>query len=91
MNQAREWRFIAKSKWVSLAMLTVLLALPVAEDVYAGAYTRDQLIEDARELARVIEETHPDPFVHCGGRISFYRALQDVLAVSYTHLRAHET
>ena len=79
MNQAREWRFIAKSKWVSLAMLTVLPVVLVATDVHAGAYSQDQLIEDARQLAKIIEDTHPDPFVHCGGRIAFHRTLQDVL------------
>lgn len=61
---------------VSLAIgLVVLLAPALA----ATTHSRDQLIDDARQLARLIEDTHPDPFVRCGGRIAFYRALQDVL------------
>lgn len=44
-----------------------------------GAFTRQQLIEDARELARLIEDTHPDPYTAGGGRIAFHRRLHQAL------------
>jgi hypothetical protein len=44
-----------------------------------GALSRQQLIEDARELARIIEDTHPDPYTGGGGRIAFHRRLHTVL------------
>jgi len=44
-----------------------------------GAFTRQQLIEDARELAGILEATHPDPYSAGGGRIAFHRRLHEVL------------
>lgn len=44
-----------------------------------GAFTRAQLLEDARELARTIEDTHPDPYLNGGGRLAFHRRLHRVL------------
>ena len=45
----------------------------------SGAFSRQQLIEDTRELARIIEDTHPDPYGGGGGRIAFHRRLHTVL------------
>jgi len=44
-----------------------------------GAFSREQLIEDARQLAEVIESVHPDPYIRGGGRIAFHRRLQRLL------------
>jgi hypothetical protein len=40
---------------------------------------RNRLIEDVRQLAEILESTHPDPYRHGGGRIAFHRRLQEVL------------
>jgi hypothetical protein len=45
----------------------------------SGAFSREQLLEDARELARIIEDTHPDPYTAGGGRIAFHRRLHQAL------------
>jgi hypothetical protein len=52
---------------------------PPAAVTKSGAFTRQQLIEDARELARTIEDTHPDPYGGGGGRIAFHRRLHQAL------------
>lgn len=44
-----------------------------------GAFSRKQLIEDTRELARIIEDTHPEPYAAGGGRMAFHRRLHRVL------------
>jgi hypothetical protein len=44
-----------------------------------GAISRAQLIEDARQLARTIEDTHPEPYQNGGGRMAFHRRLHRVL------------
>ncbi|MGD2148931.1 MAG: hypothetical protein PVH41_19720 [Anaerolineae bacterium] len=43
------------------------------------AYSQEQLIEDARQLAEIIENAHPDPYIRGGGRIAFHRRLQRLL------------
>jgi len=44
-----------------------------------GYFSRDELIEDARQLADAIESAHPDPYTRGGGRIAFHRRLQRLL------------
>ena len=61
------------------AVVAIGLVVVLATAAAATTYSREELIEDARQLAQVVEATHPDPFVQCGGRIVFHRALQDVL------------
>jgi hypothetical protein len=41
-----------------------------------GYFSREQLIEDARQLAEAIESAHPDPYINGGGKIAFHRRLQ---------------
>jgi len=62
-----------------VAIVAIALATALASAVAALGYTRDELIEDVRQLAAIIEEAHPDPFLRCGGRIAFHRMVQDVL------------
>ncbi|UCC81191.1 MAG: hypothetical protein JSW64_07500 [Candidatus Zixiibacteriota bacterium] len=42
-------------------------------------FTRGELIADARQLADIIEDTHPDPYEHIGGKIAFHRSFQHIL------------
>ena len=44
-----------------------------------GYFSRDQLIEDARQLAEAIESAHPDPYINGGGKIAFHRRLHRLL------------
>jgi hypothetical protein len=44
-----------------------------------GYFSRDQLIEDTRQLAEILESAHPDPYINGGGRIAFHRRLQRIL------------
>ena len=40
---------------------------------------RQLLIQDARQLAQILDLTHPDPYIRGGGKIAFYRRLQEIL------------
>jgi hypothetical protein len=44
-----------------------------------GYLSRDKLIEDARLLAQVIENSHPDPYTRGGGKIAYHRRLHRLL------------
>ena len=78
----------AKGKRLVLIATAVFLsALPAAEardDLPGGpagqVLTREQLLADARELARLLEESHPDPYSGGGGRIAFHRRLHRILS-----------
>jgi hypothetical protein len=42
-------------------------------------FSQEELIQDARQLADILENTHPDPYIRGGGRIAFHRRLQQLL------------
>ena len=41
---------------------------------------KDLLVEDTRQLARILESAHPDPYIRGGGKIAFHRRLQNLLS-----------
>ena len=63
------------------AISILLLLVPVlslAEKTAAQAdslIARNLLIEDIRQLAAILEDTHPDPYLRGGGKIAFNRRL----------------
>ena len=54
-------------------------ALTISSGSQARIYSQEELIEDARQLAEIIESTHPDPYINGGGKIAFHRRLHLVL------------
>lgn len=44
-----------------------------------GTFSREQLIEDARQLLEILEENHPDPYIHGGGKVAFHLRFQRLL------------
>lgn len=52
---------------------------PAAVAARPGALSRAQLIEDTRQLASILEGSHPDPYINGGGRIAFHRRLHRIL------------
>ncbi len=48
-------------------------------DESSGPYSKQQLIEDCRQLLSYLENIHPDPYLHSGGKVAFHRRFQDIL------------
>ncbi len=44
-----------------------------------GYYSQEELIADTRQLAHILESTHPDPYIRGGGKIAFHRQMQRIL------------
>ncbi len=51
----------------------------MAEKTPEGAYSKDELVEDARHLVETLEDTHPDPYTGHGGRVTFHRRLEELI------------
>jgi hypothetical protein len=68
-------------RWLVLVWLLLLVPGPVTTVLGAddNLLTHDQLVEDVRQLADIIESCHPDPYSGGGGRIAFHRRLHEVL------------
>jgi len=41
--------------------------------------SRQFLVDDVRQLASILESTHPDPYFHGGGKIAFHRRMQKLI------------
>lgn len=71
--------FNARSALLCLLLLSGLSAIwntSRAED--SKIFTRQALIQDSRQLALILELSHPDPYISGGGKIAFQRKLQNV-------------
>jgi hypothetical protein len=63
---------------ILLLFLTLIFATGVSHG-QESRLKRGLLIEDVRQLADIIESSHPDPYTNGGGRIAFRRRLHEVL------------
>jgi hypothetical protein len=41
--------------------------------------SRSFLVDDVRQMASVLEATHPDPYLHMGGKVNFHRTMQTLI------------
>jgi len=65
---------------LSLVLLTGLSVMgnsSWAED--DRVFTRQELMNDSRQLASILEQSHPDPYISGGGKIAFQRRFQSLL------------
>jgi len=68
----------------------LLLALALAAPL-----PHDEAVADVWHLTRLLEQSHPDPFLRGGGRVAFYQAVDDVIrglpegAIEPADLRDH--
>lgn len=47
---------------------------------YSQTISRDLLIEDARQMIKLVESCHPDPYINTGGKIGFHMNFQQMLS-----------
>jgi len=78
-----------KSKWLRrlAVFLCVVFALnmvwkPLISSVQSllkQKISRSFLVDDVRQLASILESTHPDPYSHGVGKIAFHRRMQNLI------------
>ncbi|MFC1543472.1 S41 family peptidase [Candidatus Neomarinimicrobiota bacterium] len=61
------------------AITFCLMLLFIIQEGTAQEIGRDELIEDVRQLADILETAHPDPYINGGGKVAFHRRLQVIL------------
>lgn len=64
-------------------MLLMLLIIIVNDcstaQVNSNILSKENLVSDTRELIKILEESHPDPYLNFGGKIAFHRSFQEIL------------
>jgi hypothetical protein len=61
---------------MSIALLAFSTSLAAAD---AEKISHESLVADVRQLADMIEQVHPDPYINGGGEVAFHRRLQSTL------------
>jgi hypothetical protein len=69
----------AREPAATVAPTDVVPAPAATATTRPGYYSREALIADARQLAAVVERTHPDPYVRGGGKVAFHLRLDRLL------------
>lgn len=41
--------------------------------------SREELIQDVRQLNEILETAHPDPYINGGGKIAYHRRLLELI------------
>lgn len=62
-----------------LIQILSLVTRPIFSELPEGKIKKEHLMEDVRQLVAILEESHPDPYLKGGGKISFHRRFQEVL------------
>jgi len=73
----RSGRYLAGA--IGLLVVLALWSGATERAAVAQVYPREALLEDARQLLAILEDNHPDPYSHGGGKLAFYRRFQDIL------------
>jgi len=63
-----------------LAAVFLLLTKIAMPQTTTDKFDHDSLVADVRQLADMIENIHPDPYINGGGKVAFHRRLQSTLA-----------
>jgi len=71
---------LRRVRCTTAALLVTLLVGMAGLATLGQVYSHQELIEDARQLLAILEENHPDPYVHGGGKIAFHLRFQEMLA-----------
>ncbi|UCF19190.1 MAG: hypothetical protein JSU87_14885 [Gemmatimonadota bacterium] len=64
---------------IALAAHLAGTGVSAQESAAAGRLTRQQLIQDIRELSDLLVSAHPDPYTGGGGKVAYHRRLQELI------------
>lgn len=65
---------------IACLILTLYLVVPfLRAQEKENRIIKDLLAEDVRQLAEILEKSHPDPYLRGGGKIAFHRRFQEAL------------
>jgi hypothetical protein len=81
-------QFIA-NKWlkraavfISIIMAVIMFWKPVVsftQVVFHQKISREFLVNDIRQMAAILDNTHPDPYINGGGKVAFNRTMQKLI------------
>ena len=60
-------------------LIFIILPVLISTVSYAGKIPHRLLVEDIRQLAHILESSHPDPYIRGGGKIAFHRRFHDLM------------
>ncbi len=80
-GSTKEESVTVKSFISCLALLIGICIAATSSAQEEKIFTRPELVQDTRQLASILEQSHPDPYINGGGKIAFHRRLRNLLQV----------
>ena len=62
-----------------LMLLIIIVNNCSTAQVNSNILSKESLVSDTRELIKILEESHPDPYQNFGGKVAFHRNFQRIL------------
>jgi hypothetical protein len=76
-------RWLRRATWTICVLVALMIvwkpSVSAIQRVLNLNISRNFLVADARQMASILEATHPDPYMQSGGKIAFHRKLQDLI------------
>ncbi|MHC4756139.1 MAG: hypothetical protein ACYTBP_13465 [Planctomycetota bacterium] len=76
-----KWQRVV-ARCICLAVAIIIVWKPVVSLFQVTTHqkiSRQFLVDDVRQMASILEITHPDPYFHGGGKITFHRRMQNLI------------
>jgi len=70
-----------KIKLLSTIVVFSIIWIHTSAQTHSNIIPKDSLVEDTRQLVKILEESHPDPYSSFGGKIAFHRDFQKIIAL----------
>jgi hypothetical protein len=76
-------KWIRLAAWITCLVIALFMVWKPIVSLYQMALNKKIsqpfLVEDVRQMASILEITHPDPYFHGGGKIAFHRRMQKLI------------
>jgi len=59
--------------------LLLILICSFANITYSQNISQNSLVQDVRQLAKILEKSHPDPYIKGGGKIAYHKRLHKLM------------
>jgi hypothetical protein len=76
-------KWLRRSAWFICVVIAIIIVwkpvISFVQRTLNQKISRNFLVDDVRQMALILETTHPDPYFHGGGKIAFNRRMQNLI------------
>jgi len=74
---------LRRAAWLASVFVALLIVwkpgTSAMQRIFDLKISHSFLVDDVRQMASILETTHPDPYINSGGKVAFHRKMQDMI------------